>query len=35
MSNFIVINKLPITVDSFSGETDWYYIIDRFIDKID
>ena len=22
MSNFIVINKLPITVDSFGGETD-------------
>lgn len=35
MSNFIVINKLPITVDSFGGETDWYYIIDKFIDKID
>ena len=35
MSNFIVINKIPITVDSFGGETDWYYIIDRFIDKID
>ena len=34
MQTFIVINDYSITVDSFAGGTDWWYEIDRIIDKI-
>ena len=34
MQDFIVIDDYSITVDSFAGGTDWWYEIDRIIDKI-
>ena len=34
MSYFIVVNGYPLQVDSFGGETDWYYELDRIIDEI-
>jgi len=34
MSCFIVVNDWPLEVDSFGGETDWYYELDRIIDEI-
>ena len=34
MQGFIVIDDYSITVDSFAGGTDWWYEIDRIIDKI-
>lgn len=35
MSMFTVYDGHIIQVDSFGGETDWYYELDRLIDKID
>lgn len=34
MSDFVVINDNCITVDSFGGGVDWWYELDRIIDKI-
>jgi hypothetical protein len=34
MQDFIVIDDYSITVDGFAGGTDWWYEIDRIIDKI-
>jgi hypothetical protein len=34
MQDFIVIDGREITVDSFGGGIDWYYELDRIIDKI-
>lgn len=35
MSDFIVYQGRDIMHDSFGGETDWYYEVDRIKDKID
>lgn len=35
MSMFTVYDGHIVQVDSFGGETDWYYELDRLIDKID
>ena len=34
MQDFIVIDGREITIDRFGGGTDWWYEIDRIIDKI-
>lgn len=34
MSAFIVLDGRVVQVDSFGGETDWYYVLDGFIDRI-
>ena len=35
MSEFIVIDKMPITINCFGGSPDWYYMVDYLLDKID
>lgn len=35
MQDFIIINGREIIVDSCGGDVDWYYEIDRILDKID
>lgn len=35
MSMFTIYEGHGVQVDSFGGETDWYYELDRLIDKID
>ena len=34
MCDFIVYDGKTIEVDSFGGPTDWYYVLDKYIDKI-
>ena len=34
MSWFVVVDDRSIEVDSFGGETDWYFELDRIIDRI-
>ena len=34
MSTFAVIDGRSIQVDSFGGETDWYFEIDRILDRV-
>lgn len=35
MSEFTVFEGHVIQIDSFGGETDWYYMLDKYIDRID
>lgn len=35
MDMFIVVDGRCLQVDSFGGETDWYFELDRIIDKIE
>ena len=34
MSEFVVCDGREIQIDSFGGETDWYYMLDKYIDGI-
>jgi len=34
MQDFIVVDGHSITVDSFGGGIDWWYVLDKIIDKI-
>lgn len=34
MQSFIMINGRELPIESFSGDYDWYYELDRIIDKI-
>lgn len=34
MNMFVVVDGHSVQVDSFGGETDWYYEIDRIIDRV-
>lgn len=35
MSYFTVCDGHDLQIDSFGGEMDWYYVLDKYIDKID